>query len=113
MSTPIKTTRYFSLQRGVFLVPQEQHILRTSLVSLLAPWMLFCLSRYRCIASRCAQKLHIQPGVAHRAQPNAVLEKVFTSITKVGAHSLIFTLSRWRRPHGHCSQNLHRFLGHS
>lgn len=37
----------------------------------------------RFIASPCAQSLHIQPGVGRRAQPNAVLEKVFTSITKV------------------------------
>lgn len=51
----------------------------------------------RCVASPCAQSLHIQLGVAHRAQPNAVLEKVFTSITKVGPHSVIFTYSRWRR----------------
>lgn len=37
----------------------------------------------RFIASPCAQSLHIQTGVGRRAQPNAVLEKVFTSITKV------------------------------
>lgn len=36
----------------------------------------------RFIASPCAQRLHIQPGVGRRAQPNAVLEKVFTSIAK-------------------------------
>ncbi|XP_026162763.1 ceramide synthase 5 isoform X2 [Mastacembelus armatus] len=36
----------------------------------------------RFIASTCAQSLHIQTGVGRRAQPNAVLEKVFTSITK-------------------------------
>ncbi|MEQ2207678.1 hypothetical protein XENOCAPTIV_016771, partial [Xenoophorus captivus] len=35
------------------------------------------------IASACARGLHIQAGVGRRAQPNAVLEKVFTSITKV------------------------------
>ncbi|KAJ0068278.1 hypothetical protein NL108_004645, partial [Boleophthalmus pectinirostris] len=34
------------------------------------------------IASACARSLHIQAGVGRRAQPNAVLEKVFTSITK-------------------------------
>ncbi|KAJ0023418.1 hypothetical protein NQD34_003318 [Periophthalmus magnuspinnatus] len=36
----------------------------------------------RFIASACARSLHIQAGVGRRAQPNAVLEKVFTSITK-------------------------------
>ncbi|XP_040015771.1 ceramide synthase 5 isoform X1 [Xiphias gladius] len=36
----------------------------------------------RFIASTCARSLHIQPGVGRRAHPNAVLEKVFTSITK-------------------------------
>ncbi|XP_073325362.1 ceramide synthase 5 [Pagrus major] len=36
----------------------------------------------RFIASPCARSLHIQPGVGRQAQPNAVLEKVFTSITK-------------------------------
>uniref|UniRef100_A0A3Q0S5N3 Ceramide synthase 5 n=1 Tax=Amphilophus citrinellus TaxID=61819 RepID=A0A3Q0S5N3_AMPCI len=36
----------------------------------------------RFIASACAQSLHIQQGVGRRAQPNTVLEKVFTSITK-------------------------------
>uniref|UniRef100_A0A4W6CCQ5 Ceramide synthase 5 n=1 Tax=Lates calcarifer TaxID=8187 RepID=A0A4W6CCQ5_LATCA len=36
----------------------------------------------RFIASACARSLHLQPGIARRAQPNAVLEKVFTSITK-------------------------------
>ncbi|XP_060925701.1 ceramide synthase 5 [Limanda limanda] len=36
----------------------------------------------RFIASFCAQSLHLQPGVGRRAQPNAVLEKVYTSITK-------------------------------
>lgn len=41
-----------------------------------------CISD-RFIASPSAQSLHIHPGVARRAQPNAVLEKVFTSITKV------------------------------
>ncbi|XP_034389108.1 ceramide synthase 5 [Cyclopterus lumpus] len=36
----------------------------------------------RCIAGPCARSLHIQPGIGRRAQPNAVLEKVFTSITQ-------------------------------
>ncbi|CAJ1050308.1 ceramide synthase 5 isoform X1 [Xyrichtys novacula] len=36
----------------------------------------------RFIASTCARSLHIQSGVGRRAQPNAVLEKVFTSITQ-------------------------------
>uniref|UniRef100_A0A3Q3JPV6 Ceramide synthase 5 n=1 Tax=Monopterus albus TaxID=43700 RepID=A0A3Q3JPV6_MONAL len=36
----------------------------------------------RFIASTCAQRLHIRESVGRRAQPNAVLEKVFTSITK-------------------------------
>ncbi|XP_029357371.1 ceramide synthase 5 [Echeneis naucrates] len=36
----------------------------------------------RFIAGPCARTLHLQPGVARRAQPNAVLEKVFRSITK-------------------------------
>ncbi|XP_067362185.1 ceramide synthase 5 isoform X1 [Channa argus] len=36
----------------------------------------------RFIASTCAHRLHIQAGVVRRAQPNTVLEKVFTSITK-------------------------------
>lgn len=40
---------------------------------------------YRFIASTCSRSLHIQSGVGRRAQPNAVLEKVFTSITKVGS----------------------------
>uniref|UniRef100_A0A3Q1EXH6 Ceramide synthase 5 n=1 Tax=Acanthochromis polyacanthus TaxID=80966 RepID=A0A3Q1EXH6_9TELE len=37
---------------------------------------------HRFIASACARSLHIQQGFGRRAQPNAVLEKVFTSITK-------------------------------
>uniref|UniRef100_A0A9J7X251 Ceramide synthase 5 n=1 Tax=Cyprinus carpio carpio TaxID=630221 RepID=A0A9J7X251_CYPCA len=36
----------------------------------------------RCIASPCASILQIQTELSRRAQPNAVLEKVFTSITK-------------------------------
>uniref|UniRef100_A0A8C5N831 Ceramide synthase 5 n=1 Tax=Gouania willdenowi TaxID=441366 RepID=A0A8C5N831_GOUWI len=36
----------------------------------------------RCVAGACARHLHIQSGVGRRAQPNAVLEKVFVSITK-------------------------------
>ncbi|XP_020484993.1 ceramide synthase 5 isoform X2 [Labrus bergylta] len=36
----------------------------------------------RFIASSCARSLHVHPGVGRRAQPNAVLEKVFTSITQ-------------------------------
>ncbi|XP_077386964.1 ceramide synthase 5 isoform X2 [Festucalex cinctus] len=36
----------------------------------------------RFVASQCARRLHINPEVGRRAQPNAVLEKVFTSITK-------------------------------
>ncbi|KAI7790780.1 ceramide synthase 5 isoform X1 [Triplophysa rosa] len=36
----------------------------------------------RCIAGPCASILQIQTEVSRRAQPNAVLEKVFTSITK-------------------------------
>ncbi|XP_008319377.1 ceramide synthase 5 [Cynoglossus semilaevis] len=36
----------------------------------------------RFIASTCARSLHLQPDVVRKAQPNAVLEKVFTSITK-------------------------------
>nr|XP_040060289.1 ceramide synthase 5 isoform X2 [Gasterosteus aculeatus aculeatus] len=36
----------------------------------------------RFIASPCARSLRIQPTVGRRAQPNAVLEKVFASITK-------------------------------
>ncbi|XP_033995168.1 ceramide synthase 5 isoform X2 [Trematomus bernacchii] len=36
----------------------------------------------RCVAGPCARSLLIHPGVGRRAHPNAVLEKVFTSITK-------------------------------
>ncbi|AWP02476.1 putative ceramide synthase 5 [Scophthalmus maximus] len=36
----------------------------------------------RLMAGPCARSLHLQPGVGRRAQPNAVLEKVYTSITK-------------------------------
>uniref|UniRef100_A0A3Q3VUE2 Uncharacterized protein n=1 Tax=Mola mola TaxID=94237 RepID=A0A3Q3VUE2_MOLML len=36
----------------------------------------------RFFASPCAQSLHIHPGVGRKAHPNAVLEKVFTSIAK-------------------------------
>ncbi|XP_034061637.1 ceramide synthase 5 isoform X2 [Gymnodraco acuticeps] len=36
----------------------------------------------RCVASPCARSLLIHPGVGRRAHSNAVLEKVFTSITK-------------------------------
>ncbi|XP_026022700.1 ceramide synthase 5 isoform X2 [Astatotilapia calliptera] len=36
----------------------------------------------RFIAGPCARSLHIHQGAGRRAQPNAVLEKVFTSITK-------------------------------
>lgn len=48
-----------------------------------------CIS-HRFIASPSAQRLHIHPGVARRAQPNAVLEKVFTSITKVLFYFCLF-----------------------
>lgn len=40
-----------------------------------------CFVRF--IAGPCAHILHIQAEVSRRAQPNAVLEKVFTSISKV------------------------------
>ncbi|KAF3856613.1 hypothetical protein F7725_017336 [Dissostichus mawsoni] len=46
---------------------------------LTSPPSLLCL---RCVASPCARSLLIHPGVGRRAHPNAVLEKVFTSITK-------------------------------
>ncbi|XP_057701655.1 ceramide synthase 5 isoform X2 [Corythoichthys intestinalis] len=36
----------------------------------------------RFVASSCARSLHVHPEVRQRVQPNAVLEKVFTSITK-------------------------------
>ncbi|XP_077582773.1 ceramide synthase 5 isoform X1 [Stigmatopora nigra] len=36
----------------------------------------------RFVASRCARSLHVYPKVEQRVQPNAVLEKVFTSLTK-------------------------------
>ncbi|KAM6979461.1 ceramide synthase 5 [Aplochiton taeniatus] len=36
----------------------------------------------RFIASPCARRLHIHAGASRQAQPNAVLERVFTSITK-------------------------------
>lgn len=52
-----------------------------------------CISD-RFIASPSAQSLHIHPGVTRRAQPNAVLEKVFTSITKVLFLSVCFLLLR-------------------
>ncbi|OPJ78832.1 hypothetical protein AV530_000711 [Patagioenas fasciata monilis] len=41
----------------------------------------------RFIAKPCAIKLGIQDSGPHRAQPNAILEKVFTSITKVSPAS--------------------------
>ncbi|XP_031411777.1 ceramide synthase 5 [Meleagris gallopavo] len=41
-----------------------------------------CLPTDRFIAKPCAINLGIQDSGAHRAQPNAILEKVFTSITK-------------------------------
>lgn len=47
----------------------------------------FC---HRFIAGACARRLHIPAVVGKRAQPNAVLEKVFTSITKVRLTSICF-----------------------
>lgn len=44
---------------------------------------LFLGTSCRFIAKPCAIKLGIQDSGPHRAQPNAILEKVFTSITKV------------------------------
>uniref|UniRef100_A0A8C0B1M4 Ceramide synthase 5 n=1 Tax=Buteo japonicus TaxID=224669 RepID=A0A8C0B1M4_9AVES len=43
---------------------------------------LFLLNSFRFIAKPCAINLGIQDSGPHRAQPNAILEKVFTSITK-------------------------------
>lgn len=40
---------------------------------------------YRFIARPCALGLQIQGNGPQRAQHNAILEKVFTAITKVGA----------------------------
>lgn len=42
---------------------------------------------FRFIAKPCAINLGIQDSGPHRAQPNAILEKVFTSITKVSHFS--------------------------
>lgn len=47
---------------------------------------LFLGNSCRFIAKPCAINLGIQDSGPHRAQPNAILEKVFTSITKV-SHS--------------------------
>lgn len=44
---------------------------------------LFLWTSFRFIAKPCAINLGIQDSGPHRAQPNAILEKVFTSITKV------------------------------
>lgn len=44
---------------------------------------LFLGNSCRFIAKPCAINLGIQESGPHRAQPNAILEKVFTSITKV------------------------------
>lgn len=44
---------------------------------------LFLGNSCRFIAKPCAINLGIQDSGPHRAQPNAILEKVFTSITKV------------------------------
>uniref|UniRef100_A0A8B9RPG9 Ceramide synthase 5 n=1 Tax=Accipiter nisus TaxID=211598 RepID=A0A8B9RPG9_9AVES len=43
---------------------------------------LFLPNSFRFIAKPCAINLGIQDSGPHRAQPNAILEKVFTSITK-------------------------------
>ncbi|KAI4881353.1 hypothetical protein NFI96_015589 [Prochilodus magdalenae] len=62
----------------------------------------------RFIAGPCARILHIQAEVGRRAQPNAVLEKVFTSISKCSVgHPLV--LQQWSQdaalrtvPSGRC-----------
>lgn len=46
-------------------------------------WLSISHRCHRFIAGPCARSLHIHQGAGRRAQPNAVLEKVFTSITKV------------------------------
>ncbi|XP_019326332.1 PREDICTED: ceramide synthase 5 [Aptenodytes forsteri] len=51
-------------------------------VSQLSPAQLFLRHSFRFIAKPCAINLGIQDSGPHRAQPNAILEKVFTSITK-------------------------------
>ncbi|XP_061640966.1 ceramide synthase 5 isoform X1 [Phyllopteryx taeniolatus] len=60
--------------------PQAGHLLAAFplAVGMFAVRMLF----ERFVASTCARRLHIHPDVERKAQPNAVLEKVFTSITK-------------------------------
>lgn len=47
---------------------------------------------HRFIAKPCALGLKVQANGPQKAQPNAILEKVFTAITKVECRTKIFTL---------------------
>lgn len=55
---------------------------------------LFLGNSCRFIAKPCAINLGIQDSGPHRAQPNAILEKVFTSITKVSHPSNSFSIPK-------------------
>lgn len=59
---------------------------------------LFLGNSCRFIAKPCAINLGIQDSGPHRAQPNAILEKVFTSITKVSHTSNSSLFQREWRP---------------
>ncbi|XP_071380696.1 ceramide synthase 5 isoform X2 [Centroberyx affinis] len=60
--------------------PKAGHLLSALPLALVIFFVRIFFERF--IASGCAQSLRIQADVGRRAQPNAVLEKVFTSITK-------------------------------
>ncbi|XP_059925597.1 ceramide synthase 5 [Gadus macrocephalus] len=60
--------------------PKARHLLSALPLALLISVVRILFERY--VASPCARSLHLQAEISWRAQPNAVLEKVYMSITK-------------------------------
>ncbi|XP_037107128.1 ceramide synthase 5 isoform X1 [Syngnathus acus] len=60
--------------------PKARHLL--AVLPLAAAMFAVRMLFERFVASPCARSFHIHPNVVQRAQPNAVLEKVFLSLTK-------------------------------
>ncbi|KAG7271976.1 hypothetical protein CRUP_023856 [Coryphaenoides rupestris] len=60
--------------------PTARHLFSVLPLALLISVMRILFERY--IAGNCARSLHIQAEISRRAQPNAVLEKVYRSIAK-------------------------------
>ncbi|KAJ3603255.1 hypothetical protein NHX12_030997, partial [Muraenolepis orangiensis] len=65
---------------GALGYPRAGHLLAALPLALGILVVRILFERY--IASSCARSLHIQAEIHRRAQPNTVLEKVYTSITK-------------------------------